>query len=88
MFWRGTPPQMGDDEEVSKAVDALFTAVSARNEQLLDDCEGRLGTLKEGGKLPAPAAEFLDGVIDQARDGLWRPAAERLYSFMKAQRRN
>jgi hypothetical protein len=87
LFWHGTPPPMGDDEEVSKAVDALFTAVSARNEQLLDDCEDRLGTLREAGDLPIAAADFLESVINEARDGRWRPAAERLYNFMKAQRR-
>ncbi len=87
LFWYGAPPQMGDDEEVSKAVDALFTAVSARNERLLEDCEGRLGTLREAGDLPIAAADFLDDIINEARDGRWRPAAERLYDFMRAQRR-
>jgi hypothetical protein len=87
LFWHAAPPQMGDDEGVSKAVDALFTAVTARNEKLLDDCEGRLGALTEEGNLPIAAADFLDSVIDEARDGKWRPAAERLYGFMRAQRR-
>jgi hypothetical protein len=86
-FWRPSPPQMGGDGEVAKAVDALFTAVTARDERLVGQCEQRLSTLKDDGKLPGDAGEFLDGVIRDARDGSWEPAAARLYGFMKAQRR-
>jgi hypothetical protein len=78
---------MGADEEVVKTVDALFTAVTARDEQLLGQCEQRLHAHKETGKLPADASAYLAGVIQRARAGRWEPAAERLYRFMKAQRR-
>ena len=36
-----------------KTVDALFTAVTAREEKLLRECEQRLHVLKDAGKLPA-----------------------------------
>jgi hypothetical protein len=81
------PPQMGPDEDVFTTVDALYTAVRARDERLLADCEKRLCAYRQAGKLPAQAADHLDGVIAKARDGRWQPAAERLYDFMMAQRR-
>ena len=33
------------------------------------------------------ASAYLDDVITKARAGLWEPAAEKLYGFMKVQRR-
>lgn len=80
-------PQMGADEDVFNTVDALFTAVTARDPKRLGDCEKRLRQYREAGKLPEAAAKVLDGVIGTARSGEWRPAAERLYTFMEAQRR-
>ncbi|HZT79808.1 MAG TPA: hypothetical protein VFA26_06290 [Gemmataceae bacterium] len=86
LLW-GRPPQMGADEEVFTAVDALFTAVTARDEKLLADCEQRLHALKAAGKLPTEASDYLDGVIKKARAGRWESAAEKLCTFMQAQRR-
>jgi hypothetical protein len=45
-IWWTRPPQMGSDEEVFHAVDALFTAVTARDEKLLGQCEQNLRALK------------------------------------------
>lgn len=81
------PPQMGADEGVFRTVDALFTAVTARDERQLGECDQRLRGYREAGKLPEGAADYLDGVIGQARDGDWEAAAKRLYEFMSAQRR-
>lgn len=86
LFFRG-PPQLGPDDEAFKNVDALFTAVTARDEKLLGQCAQRLHALKEAGKLPGNAATYLDAVIGQAREGRWESAAERLYDFMLGQRR-
>jgi hypothetical protein len=86
--WGSQPPQMGPDDAVFTNVDALFTAVTARDEQRLGECEHRLRVLKSAGKLPADAAHYLDGVIETARAGRWEPAAQRLYGFMTAQRRD
>jgi hypothetical protein len=87
LVWRARPPQMGTEEEVLGAVDALFTAVTARDEKLLGQCEQRLHALRGAGKLPADAADHLARIIEKARAGRWQSAAERLYAFMKAQRR-
>jgi hypothetical protein len=78
---------MGADEDVFKTVDALFTAVTARDAKLLRQCEQRLQALQGAGKLPGDAADYLAGVIRKARDGKWESAAERLYGFMTRQRR-
>jgi hypothetical protein len=87
LWWWSKPPQMGADEEVSKNVDALFTAVTARDEKLLADCQRRLVTLKDTGKLPGEASAYLDNIISKARAGGWESAAQSLYDFMRAQRR-
>ena len=82
------PPQMGASEEVFHTVDALYTAVRGRDEKQLGDCERRLARYRESGALPAAAAESLAGIIGTARGGDWQPAAEKLYDFMLAQRRD
>ena len=87
LWWWSRSPQMGPDEEVSRTVDALFTAITARDESLLAQCEQRIHTYKETGKLPPSAGDYLDGIIHRARQGHWESAAERLYGFMQAQRR-
>ena len=83
----GGPAQLGPDEDCFKAVDALYTAVTAKSPKLLDQCEQRLQGLKSAGKLPEAAFASLTGVIRKARDGKWQPAAEQLSDFMKGQRR-
>lgn len=87
--WAWTrPPQMGADEATFKAVDALFTAVTARDERLVRECEQRLLAAKDAGRLAPAAWDYLDGVIRRARASRWESAAERLYTFMLAQRRD
>lgn len=84
----GPPPQMGADEAVFNTVDALFTAVTARDEKLLADCERRLLALKAAGKLPLDASAYLDNITRKARAGRWESAAQSLYDFMSVQRRD
>lgn len=81
-------PQMGADEEVFRTVDALFTAVTSRDDDRLNRCEQRLKTYRTEGKLPTAAGNALDEVIRTARAKKWQPAAERLYQFMRDQRRD
>jgi hypothetical protein len=87
LFWWGRPPQMGGDKEAAKAVDALFTAVTARDAKLLGECEQRLRAHRAGGNLAPAASAYLDEIVSEARRGQWQSAAERLFEFMKAQRR-
>lgn len=81
------PPQMGPAEDVFKTVDALYTAVRNQDARRLGECEKRLHGYRDAGKLPIGAASHLDGVIARARDGKWESAAEKLYTFMMAQKR-
>jgi hypothetical protein len=83
----GRPPQLGDDRESFKAVDALYTAVSLRNPQHLDRCERVLHDLQAKEKLSAAAGGSLDAIIAEARGGEWEEAQARLATFMRGQRR-
>jgi hypothetical protein len=85
-FWGGRPPQVGGDKESLRVIEALFTAVGSRNTTRLSDCEERLHALRDAGQLASPAADYLDRVIQTARAGKWRPAAEELFNFLKGQR--
>lgn len=83
-FWlRDAPPPLDADPEVRTTVDALFTAVNARHAQNLADCERRLRSQRESGRLSGESAEYLDEVIAQARAGQWESAARRLYQFVQ-----
>ncbi len=86
-IWWTTVPQIGGDDAVIDTVDALFTAVTSHDARRLGQCEEQLRVLQEGRRLPRGAADYLDEVIRTARAGKWRNAAERLFAFMKAQRR-
>ena len=81
------PAQMGTSEEVFRTVDALYTAVRNRDEKRMTECEQRLAGYRDAGTLPADAADDLAGIIAKARGGSWETAAERLYDFMRAQKR-
>ena len=85
-FAWGRTPQIGGDKESVKVVDALYTAVTSHNTTRLAQCEQRLHTLRDEGKLPRRAADYLDGLIATARGGNWKAATHKLYDFMRAQR--
>ena len=87
LWWWRSAPQMGADEDALQAVDALFTAITARDERLLAGCEHQLSELRQGGKLPSPACDFLDRVISGARQGHWESSARSLYKFIRASAR-
>jgi hypothetical protein len=82
----GRPPQVGGDKESIKVVDALYTAVTSHNPTRLAQCEERLHTLRDEGKMPRRTADYLDGLIATARGGDWQRATHKLFDFMRAQR--
>jgi hypothetical protein len=84
----GRPPQLGADEEVFKTVDALFTAVTARDANLVARCDQRLKAFGAAQRMPADAARYLDGIVARTHQERWEPAAEQLYAFMIVQRRD
>src|SRR5262245_42460116 len=61
------PPQLAADDDVFNGVDALFTAVTARDEKLLDQCEKNLSSLRDAGKLAREPAAYLDRIVRKAR---------------------
>lgn len=86
--WWNRQPQMGTNEEVFNTVDALYTAVRNQNEKQVTACESRLKYYREAGQLPSDAANRLDRIVKQTRDGSWDTAVRDLYDFMLAQRRD
>ncbi|MBI3860594.1 MAG: hypothetical protein HY290_01720 [Planctomycetia bacterium] len=87
VIWsRLPPPQLDVDEQVFKTVDALFTAITARDSSRLQECQQRLDTYYEEGRMSDAVANSLDAIIEQAHAGNWEPAARRLYDFMLGQR--
>src|SRR5262249_1093682 len=80
-------PQLPASDELFQTVDALFTAVTAKDERRLTDCEQRLKRSAESGELPAAAWKRLERVIASSRSGQWDTAAQHLYDFMQGQRR-
>lgn len=87
MVWaRLPPPQMKTDEQVFNTVDAMFTALTAKDRQRLDDCEQRLKSFHDQGKTSDAVAARLDAIVQQAHEGKWELAAKKLYAFILGQR--
>jgi hypothetical protein len=86
IYFAWPTPQLGTDEQVRGEVDALFTAVTARDEKLLAQCESRIDALRSQSKLNEAVAQRLATIIDEARKGGWESAAKRLYKFIQSQR--
>ena len=80
----GGPPALESDEAIL-TTDALYTAITSRRMELLDDSEGRLKKLRDDGQLSAKAFEGLADIIQQSRSGNWQDAAEDLDSFIRYQ---
>ena len=87
IFRQGSPPQIGNDEKVFTAVEALFTAVGAHDQHLLDNCATNLDGLTKAGKLPGDVSATLTNIVVKARGGNWQDADVDLRWFMKGQRR-
>ena len=84
----GQPPQVVDDEDCFSAVEALWTAVTSKRTDLLEQSATELDRLHSAGKLSEEGHEALDEIIQSARDEEWMPAAESLKAFMLGQRKS
>ena len=80
-------PQVLGDEAVFNEVDALYTAVTSKRRDLLSNCRERLSKLHQEQRLSQPGFNELCAVIKLAESDKWSDAAERLYAFMRAQRK-
>jgi len=83
----GAPPQWGADEGTFKHVDALWTAITAQDVKLVDQCAENITKLHNAGRMPEPAFAYLQDVIAKARSGQWSKARDRLKKMIRAQRR-
>lgn len=79
-----SPPPL-ESEEAHSAADALYTAVTSRRLDLLDQVASHLSDLSASGKLSADALAPLNAMIEQARAGQWQAAAEDLDQFIRHQ---
>ncbi len=83
----GRPPQVVDDEECFSAVEGLWTAVTTKRSDLLEQSATELDRLHTAGKLSEEGHHVLDEIIQSARDEAWQPAAQSLKAFMLGQRK-
>jgi len=86
LWGRLPPPQLRADERVFNTVDALFTAITARDRGRLEECQRRLKAYRDEGKISDAVAATLDSIVRQAHERQWEAAAHRLYDFMLGQR--
>lgn len=80
-------PQLGSDEASWTTADALWTAITAKNPAMVEDCAKRIRKLETSGKLAPETAAALQALIQQARDGDWDTARGELKTFVQGQRR-
>ena len=77
-------PQFGDDG--LKAADALWTAVTARRPDLVEQTAAEVESLHAHQKLSDEASASLSRVISSARARQWAEARAELKSLIRAQR--
>jgi hypothetical protein len=82
----GRAPSIGPDREAFTTIDALFTAMSLKDQAQLDRNAATIEKLHESGRLPDAAHDALAAMIAEARAGQWEPATKHLRAFMLDQR--
>lgn len=83
----GSPPQVLTDEAVFGELDALYTAVTTKRRNLLEDCQKRITRLHDEQRMSDEGFNEVEAIIALAEQDKWTPAAERLYAFMRGQRK-
>lgn len=81
----GCGPAQLDSDEAHKATDALYTAVTSKRPDLLNNVESDLKALVTEEKLSADAMKQLQEFIDLARKDNWQQSAEQLDRFIRNQ---
>ena len=76
--------EMITSEESERAVDALYTAVTARRTDLVQQSEKNLQQLKADGKMSEALHEELTEIIAESRTD-WISAAQQLDALMRSQ---
>lgn len=83
----GSVPQVVDDEAVFGELDALYTAVTSKRTNLLNDCRTRFAKLHDDGRVSDAGYEKVSAIMELCEDNKWDTAAQRLHDFMRAQRK-
>lgn len=83
----GSTPQITESAECMKCADALYTAVTAKNIRLVEQCAAELQRLRDANELPHAADKHLQAIIAKAQAGDWDSAAKGLHAFIRQQRR-
>ncbi len=77
--WYATPPQLQASPEARKTLDALFTALTARDKAKLATCMERIEVHFAEGKLSQKATHELRICQKLANADSWEQSAKRLY---------
>ncbi len=80
----GRPPQAAPEN--LRLIAALRTALSAENEEWLDQNEAIIEERHESGQMSTPEYEEFQRIIALAREGQWKEAEQRSIAFQAAQR--
>lgn len=81
------PPSQIESDAAFGEVDALFTAVTSHRTDLLEQCQQRLEKLSQQGDVSTQVFQELTTICEKANAGQWQTATERLFQFMRGQRR-
>ena len=79
-------PQLGGDEDCLAATDALWTAVTSKRPELLQNCTQEIARLHDMRQMPDDAFETLSKIIVSAQSGQWADARNSLKTFIRRQR--
>src|SRR4051812_9582776 len=79
-------PQLDGDREALSAADALWTSITAKDSNLLENSAAKLDKLHAEAHVSDDAYAALESVIETARAGNWSDARAALKSFVRAQR--
>ncbi len=83
----GGPPQVVHNEECFAAVDALWTAVTSKRGDLVEQTATELDRLQTAGSLSDAGHADLAEIVELARAEHWTAAAQTLKAFMLGQRK-
>lgn len=83
----GSPPQVTASDEAMESVDALWTALTSKRSDLLEQTAKSLERLHANKQLSDAALQSLQAIIGDARSGDWEEATTTLKWFIRGQRR-
>jgi len=80
-------PQVLNNDDAFRQLDALWTAISARRPEMIRQCRDGLTQLHRDQKLSDAGWKVVEGILTQAEQGDWTNAALRLKKLIRGQRR-